>query len=795
MTTPAPNYSFPRLTEKDKEALRLLRDTEYQERKLKFETDYEYATYNDLGIPDVLARIDIDPKEYFEALHQTLCSPPADGSSTSPIVDDSLFHENIDIMLDMFKQSIGSTKKDAQGVMRPGFGNPKKLGKNSAGETNSNYGLAFYVNRDGILVVSNDFKGNIRRVTVDIKEHFYEQYSKTWRAYKESQGAQGGTLDFTDVAMYYANMDHLKLIQDPNFKANYDAHMAELAVKQQTKLAQARVYVDRTEFISLLNTRNEALSREILKVEYNQLLSTNEIEKSSYIRGKHPENELREYLPYYKDVAIASAGYLPVSISDNSIEASIQHAIEHIEDGMDESQRKLITFNNAKRFESEKLKRLVQRLHAIDPDNALLKNDHPLNLEVARVNQAMNPSAKSSSVEEYINSPSFVPLQDRSVLPNASPEKNPQRLIVPAFHFVDTYDPVLRDDVKRMVFWGGQDFNKDNAGSNSEFSDKMSRKDAGSDGGFFPAVVPDNIAKGEAFNADQITHVYILEGISTTVTHATMMNALNLDEEKRNGLLVLGCFSVNNATNRALDLSKQFPNAEIYVIHDDDFKPQMLPHGKGFKLDAQGNMIASEEVENAGLRSFLNIMKDTEERSKRIGVGLAASYALNTKDNHHLDTHNRLKQEISKGLITSIITPIPRTENQWEFKTRGSSTSVGYGKGKYSDVNDFVNIAHFKYSMTVEQIRESFDRMILQPLHQRREKTLTAMVGVAMESIKETTNNMLTALEKHHGLMNDEKRSLFHFERSEEPEFIEIHNKNNTTQNYSNNNKVSRPSP
>lgn len=790
MTAPTSDYSFPRLTEKDKEALRLLRDTEYQERKLKFETDYEYATYNDLGIPDVLARINIEPKDYLEALHKTLCSPPADGKSTSPIIDDSLFHENIDIMLDMFKQSVGSTKKDAQGVMRPGFGNPKKLGKNSAGESNSNYGLAFYVNRDGILVVSNDFKGNIRRVTVDLKEHFYEQYSKTWRAYKESQGAQGGSLDFTDVAMYYANMDHLKLIQDPNFKANYDAHMAELAVKQQTKLAQARVYVDRTEFVSLLSARNEALSREILKVEYNQLLSTNQIEKSNYIRGKHPENELHEYLPYYKGVAIASAGYSPVLISDNSIEASIQHAVEPIQEGMEESQRKLATFNNAKRFESEKLKRLVQRLHAIDPDNPLLKNDHPLNMEVSRVNQAMNPSAKSSSVEEYINSPSFVPLQDRSVLPNSSPEKNPQRLIVPAFHFVDTYDPVLRDDVKKMVFWGGQDFNKDNAGSNSEFSDKMSRKDAGSDGGFFPAVIPDNIAKGESFHADQINRIYILEGISTTVTCATMMDALNLSEEKKNGLMVLGCFSVNNATNRALDLSKQFPDAEIYVIHDDDFKPQMLPHGKGFKLDAKGNMMPSEEVDNAGLRSLLNIVKDTEERSKRIGVGLAASYALNAEDINQLDTRNRLKQEISKGLITSIITPIPRSENQWEFKTRGSSTSVGYGKGKYSDVNDFVNIAHFKYNMTVAQIRESFERMILQPLHNRREKTLNTMAGVAMDSIKETTDTMLAAIEKHHGTMNDEKQSMFHFERSEEPEFIEVHNKNNQASN-----KVARLSP
>ena len=220
------------------------------------------------------------------------------------------------------------------------------------------------------------------------------------------------------------------------------------------------------------------------------------------------------------------------------------------------------------------------------------------------------------------------------------------------------------------------------------------------------------------------------------------------------------------------------------------FKPQMLPRGTGFKLDAKGNMIASEEVENAGLRSLLNIMKDTEERSRRIGVGLAASYALNTKDINHLDTRSRLKQEISKGLVTSIVTPIPRSENQWEFKTRGSSTSMGYGKGKYSDVNDFVNIAHFKYNMTVAQIRESFDKMILQPLHDRREKTLNTMVGVAMDSIKETTDTMLAAIEKHHGTMNDEKQSLFHFERSEEPEFIEAHSKNNQT-----NNKISRLSP
>ena len=92
--------------------------------------------------------------------------------------------------------------------------------------------------------------------------------------------------------------------------------------------------------------------------------------------------------------------------------------------------------------------------------------------------------------------------------------------------------------------------------------------------------------------------------------------------------------------------------------------------------------------------------------------------------------------------------------------------------------------------MTVDQIRESFDRMILQPLHERREKTLNTMVGVAMESIKETTDTMLAAVEKHHGLMNDEKQSLFHFERSEEPEFIEAHNKNNQSSN-----KVARLSP
>ena len=43
-----------------------------------------------------------------------------------------------------------------------------------------------------------------------------------------------------------------------------------------------------------------------------------------------------------------------------------------------------------------------------------------------------------------------------------------------------------------------------------------------------------------------------------------------------------------------------------------------------------------------------------------------------------------------------------------------------------------------------------------------------------MESIKETTDTMLAAIEKHHGLMNDEKQNLFHFERSEEPEFIDM---------------------
>lgn len=668
-----------------------------------------------LYCPRDVARVGINPEEYLDTLYEKV----------RVVVNDTGFTPHL--FRELLQES--NSTKPAKAVSPSANDLGYVANQPYEQEPSKSYSLTCHINEWGILVYYTNFKSKEQKISVDFATDFPNEYKRTIRGQKGT-----GALEWTDKALHdkYA---HIVNSKDPKAFDLYLQEQQLIEQEQWKKKEEIDSYiVQLNEEVELLRDRNKTLSRAIVEFEWNELKKTGikSLYESDYIRKKHKQG-IEPYLPYYSQVAVVNQGFIPTNIDSQKIMHNLrsQGKLESTE-GLKYYSKEYHTRDkgNKKKAEMSRTLKLVQILHAYDPNHPLLKDSHP-------INQNIKQRLGAGSLESYLKSPSFEPLTNRSGLADANAPKDGKRLIVPAFRLH------VEDRRARISFFGAQDFNIDLTNG----ADKINRKDAGINGGFYLAHAPQDMLDGESVDLDSIDEIILCEGVATVATTAALEDIENAPQKIKDSTLILGGFSVHNVSHLALELRELCPNAKILVVHDNDFKPlvQRVQDNYNntqflFVHNSDGSIAKSENVANAGLKGLETIQQNCLQNIEEKGRDLALQYLSSNNPTSNKAMLWQLAEQANKCTIGSVITPIEFYDSNWQFKQ--DETGSFYAKGD-SDINDMAEISSNKYGHNLEFMRNEYKHKVKTPLLEDYQKRKLANEENIREIFTQAYHNLV----------------------------------------------------
>lgn len=374
--------------------------------------------------------------------------------------------------------------------------------------------------------------------------------------------------------------------------------MALIGEKSSFMLAEVAI-------IDLLEQRNNAFLTEIEKLEYNLCLLNSDVSQNPLFKLPFPT--VNDSL-CYRFIAQPNQSYIPIDISDATIKNSLL------------AQGRLIT---DQAILGEKLKKLVQRLHALDPENTLLKDTHPLNLELFRLQNRLRTAntPKKGSISTYLQSAEFKPLPSTDFMASPNEVKDLKRLMVPSFDFIQTHDNTTDDmtSLVRLIFCGAKIMNW--------YQQK----------GFCPILVPNYISSQKSFDATLIKQVYLFTNIKDAIKFSYIFKDF-LDSGQ--DIMVLSFFSEESLLAATKKLASQFHQSLIYTF----FYPEDNDHS-----------LASKQ--SAWLKANHFFLEKNKSIALKVAKKLANRHVLNEYNESSNAREHRLYDTMKHGLLIPVKLP------------------------------------------------------------------------------------------------------------------------------------------
>lgn len=357
--------------------------------------------------------------------------------------------------------------------------------------------------------------------------------------------------------------------------------------------------------VDLLEQRNNAFLTEIEKLEYNLCLSNSNVSKNTLFQLSVPL--INDGL-YYRYIAQPNESYLPIDISDNAIKSDL------LRQGKPTAEKTIL---------GEKLKKLVQRLYTLDPQNSLLKDNHPLNLELLRLQNGLRSTEtpKKGTISRYLQSAQFASLPSIDAMASAHEPKDLKRLMVPSFDFSDMHNEAADDtpNLVRLNFCGAKTTNWDQQK------------------GFCPIWVPAYVSTQNSFDPTSIKQLYLFTNIKDAIRFCCIFKEY-IDGEQ--DIMVLSFFSEECLLLAAKKLASQFNQSLIYAFSHPDPAGHGLvsPHSTWLKIN----------------RFFLENNKSV---ALKVAKKLLNRHVLNEYNESSRAREHRLYDTMRHGLLIAVKLP------------------------------------------------------------------------------------------------------------------------------------------
>lgn len=357
--------------------------------------------------------------------------------------------------------------------------------------------------------------------------------------------------------------------------------------------------------VDLLEQRNNAFLTEIERLEYNLCLSNSDVSKNTLFQLSVPL--INDGL-YYRYIAQPNESYSPIDISDNAIKSDL------LKQGKPITETTII---------GEKLKKLVQRLHALDPENSLLKDNHPLNLELFRLQNGFRPTdmPKKGAISKYLKSAQFISLPNINSMASANETKDLKRLMVPSFDFTDMHSKT-DDDVENLVrlnFCGAKTMNW--------YQQK----------GFCPIWMPACVSTKNSFDPTLIKQLYLFTNIKDAIRFSYISKEYIEDGQD---VMVLSFFSEESLLLATKKLASQFHQSLIYAF---------------FYPDSDDGSLASPH--STWLKTNHFFMQNNKSVALKVAKKLLNRHVLNEYNESSKAREHRLYDTMRHGLLIAVKLP------------------------------------------------------------------------------------------------------------------------------------------